>query len=69
MKNKDSDRIHPIVARLIVLIFVLIMFILFRVVLNTNYPLYWDIILAITWGFNLFWITPLYKAFFNIKDK
>ena len=69
MENKDSDRIHPIVARLLVVLFTLIIFILFRGVLNTNYPLYLDIILAITWGFNLFWITPLYKAFFNIKDK
>lgn len=69
MENKKSYKIHPIVAHLLVVLFALIMFILFRTVLDTNYPLYLDIIFAIFWGFNLFWIKPIFKSFFNIKDK
>jgi len=72
MKKENSNlepnkalNIAVVIARLLVLLFALIMFVMFRTILDTGWAIYWDALCAIGWAGNLLFIKPLSKAFFN----
>ena len=72
MKKENSNlepnkalNIAVVIARLLVLLFALIMFVMFRTILDTGWAIYWDALCAIGCAGNLLFIKPLWKAFFN----
>jgi len=70
MSTKDSKTeqpctIHSVIARLLILLFAMVFFIMFRTFLDTGWEIYWDALCAIGWAGNLLLIKPLSKSFFN----
>ena len=64
-KTEQPCTIHSVIARLLILFFALLMFTMFRTVLDTGWAIYWDALCAIGWAGNLLFIKPLSKSFFN----
>lgn len=66
-KNTHSGTLLSVIVRLSVLFFALLLFIMFRTVLDTGWTMFADALGAIAWAGNLLFIKQLSKAFFNKK--
>jgi len=64
-KTEQPCTIHSVISRLLILLFALVFFVMFRTVLNTGWAIYWDALCAIGWAGNMLFIKPLSKSFFN----